>query len=62
MLGGCETDAIRKETAVMAQQNDSEGLSGAADTKADATKQARLRELERRKNELETALAAPVKC
>jgi len=56
-----DMDAIRKETVAVAQQNDSDRLSGAADAKADAAKQARLRELERRKNELEAALAQLVK-
>jgi hypothetical protein len=56
-----DMDAIRKETVAIAQQNDSDRLSGASDTKSDAAKQARLRELERRKNELEAALAALVK-
>jgi hypothetical protein len=56
-----DLDAIRKETAAIGQQNDSDRLSGAADAKADAAKEARLRDLERRKKELETALAALVK-
>lgn len=56
-----DLDAIRKETAAIGQQNDSDRLSGAADAKADAAKEARLRDLERRKKELETALATLVK-
>jgi hypothetical protein len=56
-----DLDAIRKEAAAIGQQNDSDRLSGAADAKADAAKEARLRDLERRKKELEAALAALVK-
>jgi hypothetical protein len=56
-----DLDAIRKETAAIGQQNDSDRLSGAGDAKSDAAKEARLRDLERRKKELETALGALVK-
>jgi hypothetical protein len=56
-----DLDAIRKETAVLGQQNDSDRLSTAPDKKADAAKELRLRELERKKKELEAAVAALVK-
>jgi hypothetical protein len=56
-----DLDAIRKEAAAIGQQNDSDRLSGTADAKSDAAKEARLRDLERRKKELETALTALVK-
>jgi hypothetical protein len=56
-----DMEAIRKETAALGRQNDSDRLSGASDSKADAAKEARLRDLERRKKELEAALAALVK-
>ena len=54
-------DAIRKETASLAQQNDADRLTSVSDKKADAAKEERLRSLEKRKKELETALAALVK-
>jgi predicted nuclease with TOPRIM domain len=54
-------DSIRKETAALAQQNDADRLASASDKKADAAKEERLRQLEKRKKELETALAAVVK-
>jgi hypothetical protein len=56
-----DMEAIRRETAALGQQNDSDRLSGASDAKADAAKETRLRDLERRKKELEAALAALVK-
>ena len=54
-------DGIRKETAALAQQNDADRLTSTSDKKADAAKEERLRSLEKRKKELETALAALVK-
>jgi chromosome segregation ATPase len=54
-------DAIRKETTALAQQNDSDRLTSTSDKKSDAAKEERLRQLEKRKKELETALAALVK-
>ena len=54
-------DAIRKETASLAQQNDADRLTSVSDKKADAAKEERLRSLEKRKKELETALAGLVK-
>jgi hypothetical protein len=56
-----DLDAIRKETVSLGQQNDSDRLSSASDKKADAAKEARLRDLERKKKELESAVAALVK-
>jgi len=56
-----DLDAIRKETAALGQQNDADRLSGTADAKSDAAKETRLRDLERRKKDLEGALAALVK-
>jgi hypothetical protein len=56
-----DMEAIRKETVALGQQNDSDRLAGASDPKADAAKETRLRDLERRKKELEAALAALVK-
>ena len=56
-----DLDAIRKEAAAIGQQNDADRLSGASDAKADAAKEARLRDLERRKKDLEAALATLVK-
>jgi hypothetical protein len=56
-----DMEAIRRETATLGQQNDSDRLAGATDPKADAAKEKRLRDLERRKKELEAALAALVK-
>ena len=41
--------------------NDADRLSGTADAKSDAAKEARLRDLERRKKDLEAALATLVK-
>jgi predicted nuclease with TOPRIM domain len=54
-------DSIRKETAALAQQNDADRLASVSDKKADAAKEERLRALEKRKKELETALAAVLK-
>jgi hypothetical protein len=56
-----DMDAIRKETIALGQQNDSDSLAGSSDPKADAAKEARLRDLEKRKKDLEAALAALVK-
>ena len=56
-----DMEAIRKETVALGQQNDSDRLAAASDPRADAAKEARLRDLERRKKELEAALAALVK-
>ena len=56
-----DLEAIRKETTALGQQNDSDRLSATSDKNADAAKEARLRELERKKKELETAVAALVK-
>jgi hypothetical protein len=56
-----DLEAIRKETAALGQQNDADRLSGTANAKSDAAKEARLRDLERRKKDLETALATLVK-
>lgn len=55
-----EMDSIKAEMQSVDMQNKGDAF-GAPDPKADAAKEARLKELERRKKELETALAALAK-
>jgi len=53
-----ELDALRADTQAAELANRSRAVAKAPDPQADAAKQAQLRELERRKKALETALAA----
>jgi len=55
-----ESDSIGEETRAVDLKNKGDAL-GAADTKADAAKETRLRDLERRKKNLESTLAAIAK-
>jgi chromosome segregation ATPase len=56
-----EMDSIRSEMQSVDMQNLGDKMSRTADPKADAAKEARLRDLERRKKELEGTLAALAK-
>lgn len=55
-----EMDAVKAEMQSVDLQNKGDAF-GAPDAKADAAKEARLKDLERRKKDLETALAALAK-
>lgn len=56
-----EMDAIRSEAQAVDMQNRGDALAKTSDPKADAAKEARLKELERRKAELEGTLSALAK-
>jgi len=56
-----EMDSIRAEMQSVDMQNRGDAMAKTADPKADAAKEARLRDLEKRKKELEVALAALTK-
>ena len=56
-----EMDSIRAEMQSVDMQNRGDAMATTSDPKADAAKEARLRDLERRKKELEGALAALTK-
>jgi chromosome segregation ATPase len=56
-----ELDSIRGEMQSVDMQNLGDKMARSADPKADAAKEARLRELERRKKELEGTLSALAK-
>jgi chromosome segregation ATPase len=56
-----EMDSIRSEMQAVDLQNRGDALSKTSDPKADGAKEARLRELERRKKELEGTLEALAK-
>ena len=55
-----EMDAVKAETQSVDLQNKGDALA-APDTKADAAKEAKLKDLERRRKDLESALAALTK-
>jgi chromosome segregation ATPase len=52
-----EMDAVRAEMQSVDMQNKGDAMAASSDPKADAAKEARLRALEKRKKELEDALA-----
>jgi hypothetical protein len=56
-----EMDAIKAEMQSVDMQNRGDAFAASPDPKADAAKEARLRDLEKRKRELEGALAALTK-